>query len=60
MRKRSLEKELVIVIAVKIVAIVLLWWIFVRDQRIEVQPADIAADRSAPEHINRENTTHGQ
>lgn len=61
MRKPSLEKELAVVIAIKLIVIALLWWAFVRPAHVEVHPADIAASQGeAQPHTNRENTTHAQ
>ena len=61
MRKPGLGKELAVVVAIKLVVIALLWWGFVRDQRVEVRAEDIAASPSdAQLHTNRENKTHAQ
>lgn len=61
MRKPGLAKELAIVVAIKLVVLALLWWGFIRDQRVEVRAEDIAAGPgNAQLHTNRENKTHAQ
>jgi hypothetical protein len=39
-RDRSLVRDLAIAIVAKLLVLSLLWWWFVRDQQVEVQPAD--------------------
>jgi len=39
-RDRSLIRDLAIAIVAKLLVLSLLWWWFVRDQQVEVQPAD--------------------
>ena len=47
-----LLKKLAVVITIKLVAITALWWLFVRDERVTVEPASVA------EHIGRSATDY--
>lgn len=40
---RALVHDIVVILCLKIVAIFILWWAFVKDQRVEVDPGGVAA-----------------
>ncbi|MFZ2269868.1 MAG: cytochrome oxidase putative small subunit CydP [Azonexus sp.] len=42
-QKQRLRQEIILLIVLKLVAIIALWWYFVRDVRVTVDP-DIAAE----------------
>ncbi len=45
---QGLLRHIVVVVVVKLVLITALWWVFVRDARVAVDPAAMAAQVSAP------------
>jgi hypothetical protein len=45
--ERRLRRHLFIAVAVKLVVLLVLWWVFVRDQRVSVDPAQTAAHLGA-------------
>jgi len=47
---QRLMRHLVIAVAVKLVLLVGLWWAFVRDARVEVDPAAAAQHLTASDH----------
>ena len=65
---QGLLRHIIIAILVKIVLITALWWAFVRDAKVAVDPAAMAAQISAPVLSNplssKQNSpageTHGQ
>jgi hypothetical protein len=48
-RDRHLRKEIAVVLAVKLIAITALWWVFIRDARVDVDVAETARHFSGPE-----------
>lgn len=45
---QGLLRHIVVVVVVKLVLITALWWVFVRDARVAVDPAAMAAQISTP------------
>ncbi len=48
---RRLVREIVIVIIIKLMLITALWWLFVRDSKVAVDPAAMATQIAAPQKI---------
>ncbi len=60
---RRLVREITLVIVLKLILITALWWAFVRDAKVPVDPGAIAAQVVAPASSKLHTTsgeTHGQ
>lgn len=60
---RRLVREITVVIIVKLILITALWWAFIRDAKVAVDPGAMAAQVVAPASSKLHTTsgeTHGQ
>ena len=60
---RRLVREITVVIVVKLILITALWWAFIRDAKVAVDPGAMAAQVVAPASSKLHTTsgeTHGQ
>ena len=60
---RRLVREITLVIVLKLILITALWWTFIRDAKVEVDPGVMAAQVVAPASSKLHTTsgeTHGQ
>ena len=60
---RRLVREITLVIVLKLILITALWWAFIRDAKVAVDPGAMAAQVVAPASSKRHTTsgeTHGQ
>lgn len=63
MAERRLVRELVVVVLIKLAVIAALWWVFVREAKVDVDPAAMATRVAAPASSGQQQTpgeTHGQ
>ena len=56
---RRLVREITVVIVVKLMLITALWWAFIRDAKVPVDPGAMAAQVAAPASAKL-NTTSGE
>ena len=60
---RRLVREITLVIVLKLILIIALWWAFVRDAKVPVDPGAMAAQVVAPASTKQHSTSgesHGQ
>ena len=60
---RRLVRDITVVIVVKLILITVLWWAFIRDAKVAVDPGAMAAQVVAPASSKLHTTsgeTHGQ
>ncbi len=60
---RHLMREITLVVVIKLVLITALWWAFIRDAKVAVDPGAMAAQLVAPASSRQHTTsgeTHGQ
>lgn len=53
MTDRQLVRELVLIIVIKLVVLMGLWWFFFHNQRADVDAADTALHLAQPDHSNQ-------
>lgn len=60
---RRLVREITVVIVIKLILITALWWAFIRDAKVPVDPGAMAAQVATPASSKQHTTsgeTHGQ
>ena len=60
---QGLLRHIVVVVVIKLVLITALWWAFIRDSKVAVDPGAMAAQVVAPASTKQHTTsgeTHGQ
>lgn len=60
MSDTQLVRKLVIVVLLKLLTLGGLWWAFVRESRVEVDAASVAASLQRPSETQQRDQEHGQ